>query len=700
MHSDRLKLVFTHRFRWAELQLAIFLDDNSPFRLAEDVISNLDRLEEEVGLPDLDSVYDEIYQKNTRDGTHDRVNVIKTFKFLLYSFVEWNVHDLATAISIDMKGELNLAIDASYVLDICSNFLFVDYSGYVQFAHLSVPEYFKGGRSAIVFSDMDAHAQIAEVCLAYVMSPSTQEILKKRELDRRQVIHQKVFDKALHRKGRPLRRPIDFPAAGRDDSLGFHVYAFLLCLEHCELASIVKKQKGTALCSLFTTFMSVVGINPAFLTWIQSSLKAKIFPIPLNWISEKEFSSCRIKRSSCRIQRCQTRADLQDTFFAACAYGFTELLQDMMRSVVNMDVNRRNEEGAPGIWVASRYGHFPVVELLLDEGAEFDSRRNGYGFTPLYEATVWGHANIVALLLSRGVDATAPFRDDDPDGHDEENKVAVDTKISEADETLLHATIREWESKPMDESMMSSIVSSLLKHGLLIDVFDWNLQTPLHIACSENNSLAVSVLLHHDASPGAQDRQGRTPLMYSVMLMAPPVVLELLLKKASTADIVRRDNAGHSVLSHSIGSPRPGMTMLLLNSVDLRAVRELDTQEGDEFVELSDVLKRIGCDVLSDLGESFDDITDEILSQRSAINCLQAIGENIVMGKVDWCDADLCDKLRKEGVAIWSDLTEEGKEDDTDNDDDADADNDTNGNDDGADKDNVDDDDDTDSKIP
>ena len=73
----------------------MFLDENSPFRLAEDVISKLDRLEVEVGLPDLDLVYDEIYQINTRVGTHDRETVIKTFKFLLCSFVEWNLHDLA-----------------------------------------------------------------------------------------------------------------------------------------------------------------------------------------------------------------------------------------------------------------------------------------------------------------------------------------------------------------------------------------------------------------------------------------------------------------------------------------------------------------------------------------------------------------------------------------------------------------------------
>ena len=67
-----------HRFRWAELQLAVLLDENIPFRLAEDVISKLGRRDEEVGLPDLGLVYDEISQKNTRVGMRDRENVVKT----------------------------------------------------------------------------------------------------------------------------------------------------------------------------------------------------------------------------------------------------------------------------------------------------------------------------------------------------------------------------------------------------------------------------------------------------------------------------------------------------------------------------------------------------------------------------------------------------------------------------------------------
>ena len=680
-------MVSTYRFRWAELQLAIFLDENSPFRLAEDVISKLDRLDEEVGLPDLDLVYNDIYQKNTRAGTRDRENVIKTFKFLLYSFVEWYLHDLANAISLGVDGRLNSAIDSSYVLDICSNFLVVDRSGRVQFAHLSVPEYLKGGRSAIVFSDMDAHAQIAEVCLSYVMSPSAQEIVKSGDFDRRQAL-------------RPLRwrkrGAIDIPPVepyydgiGPYHPLGLHMYAFALCLEHCELASMVKREKGTALCSLFTTFMSVVEINPEFLTWTHSSLDAKVFPdYPQNWTAQKRFDLYRNKIG-------QTRADPQDTFFAACAYGFTEILQYMMRSGVDVDVNRRNQNGAPGLWVASKYGQFSVVELLLDEGAEFDIKLNHHDLTPLYEAAIWGHPNIVTLLLSRGADASARFKS--PNNHIFWSADSEINKSNETNKTLLHAIAHtrwargeEW----MDESKMSSTVSSLLEHGASIEAIDDSSKTPLHIACKYNNSLAVSVLLHHNASLGALDRDGRTPLMYSVFTNTPPGVLALLLKKASFLDIVRRDRHGHSVLSHLIPSPEINYlntTMLLLDTVKLRAAQELGTQEGDESVKLSQAFETIGYDVLREECDEFMELArafasigyvvfseewkmlrrnrSGLESQRSVINSLQAVAEERDVGELDWEDADIKEKLRKKGICLWAtapDSTIEEEKDDTD----------------------------------
>ena len=663
------------------------MDENSPFRLAEDVISKLDRLEEEVGLPDLDLVYDEIYQKNTRVGTHDRDNVMKTFSFLLYSFVEWKIDDLATAISLRMDGTLNIAIDASYVLDICSNFLVIDHSEHVQFAHLSVAEYLQGGRAAIVFSDIDAHAQIAEVCLAYVMSPSAQETVTKREFHRRYpwerkftewnelsqtdtkgiIAHVEANMKLLNVSDPVPSSRESFEDGNRtvdsyydqmiaDDPLDLHVYAFLLCLEHCELASMVKRQEGT-LCRLFTTFMSMVETNAPLLTWIPRKRNTEsLRPMqPRNWTAQIEFDDCQIKRR-------HVRADPQDTFFAACAYGFTEIIRDMS-SVVNVHVSRRNRIGAPGICVASRYGHLSVVELLLDGGAESDIKNDSYGFTPLYEAVVGGHPDIVALLLSRGADASARFKEDygyyfdcvdDNDNNekedDEDHGEHEDNNVDELDETLLHAIGRECR-EPMQESKMLSIVSLLLKHGASMEAVDSRLRTPLHIACSEYKLLPVSTLLHHGAFPGALDKGGYTPLMYTTV-SGPTAALELLLKKASVADIVCRNTESHSILSLSLSGSSPDLTILLLDNVDLGAAQELGTEEGDEFVELSQVLRRVGYAVLRIGWQVLSSIASGVQSQRSVNNCLRALVEKTDLGKLNRNDADFRDKLRKEGFDL------------------------------------------------
>ena len=369
-----------------------------------------------------------------------------------------------------------------------------------------------------------------------------------------------------------------------------------------------------------------------------------------------------------------------------------------MRLDVCFDVNRQNETGASGISLASRYGHVRVVELLLAEGAELNFSRSRYGFTPLYGAVVGGHHSLVALLPSRGADASARckryYTYGKPSSMDGSAGDRVDEE-NEVYETLLDIIIRERES--MDELKKSSIMSSLLEHGASIEAINSFSETALHTACLLNDPLAVSILLDHNASPGAQDCDGCTPLMYSVFERSPLVIFQLLLEKASIADIVRCDNDGYSVLSRSIsylGCSDPDPTMLLLNTIDSRVARELGTQEGDEFAEFSDILKKIGCDVLINEGRLFEDIIEDVPSQRSMINRLQAIGEHIVMGNVSWCNPDLCDKLRKEGFHTWwTDLTDEEKENGADNDVDADV-NDTNSKDDAADKDNVDDDDD------
>ena len=58
----------------------------------------------------------------------------------------------------------------------------------------------------------------------------------------------------------------------------------------------------------------------------------------------------------------------------------------------------------PAIWYASAAGNVTITKLLLEAGAKMDYRRDGviYSSTPLMEAAEWGHYDVVQLLLQEG----------------------------------------------------------------------------------------------------------------------------------------------------------------------------------------------------------------------------------------------------------------------------------------------------------
>lgn len=69
--------------------------------------------------------------------------------------------------------------------------------------------------------------------------------------------------------------------------------------------------------------------------------------------------------------------------------------------------NMRNNDGAPLLYVAARYGQTAVVKWLLDHGASIDKRLNEKPkSTPIHAAAYHNHKSTVELLLSYGADVT------------------------------------------------------------------------------------------------------------------------------------------------------------------------------------------------------------------------------------------------------------------------------------------------------
>lgn len=71
-----------------------------------------------------------------------------------------------------------------------------------------------------------------------------------------------------------------------------------------------------------------------------------------------------------------------------------------------MDIDCSDAFSCTGLFWAAVNNHKPIVEFLIEKGANLDAGA-GLGGTPLARAAYEGHAEIVELLLSKGADVNA-----------------------------------------------------------------------------------------------------------------------------------------------------------------------------------------------------------------------------------------------------------------------------------------------------
>ena len=331
------------RFRWVELQLAIFLDEYSPFRLPEDVEARLDQLDANIGLPDLASVYKEIYEKNTRTASKDREYAIKAYKLVLCSRRSLYAPEFTEAVSLKPDGSRNTYVDRQYVLQICSNFLVIDAWTEVRFAHLSVVEFLKSGAFGDMFSDSLTHAQAAETCLS-CLQPKTRSEAEK-----------------VYRE--------------RFNAYTFSSYAGRYWLAHCQSTSEDERQRGL-LGELYAEFLSDTKWKPTFIAW-------------MDYIRSNDHTY-------------QRRADKQITAAAPLSPSFSTLakLLDNAYQSSNGVVPGRTSSA---LHHAVEWNCFPMVALLVENGADVNAVSKK-GETPSNRAVRLGYNDIATFLVQHGSD--------------------------------------------------------------------------------------------------------------------------------------------------------------------------------------------------------------------------------------------------------------------------------------------------------
>ncbi|CCX10138.1 Similar to Ankyrin repeat domain-containing protein 50; acc. no. Q9ULJ7 [Pyronema omphalodes CBS 100304] len=151
------------------------------------------------------------------------------------------------------------------------------------------------------------------------------------------------------------------------------------------------------------------------------------------------------------------------------SHGLHHYLRRLLE-LTDYEVDCRDCDGLTALFHAARKGHLKTVELLLERGAEVDSKDKN-GRTPLsFAAKAYGSFETVKLLLERGAE--------------------VDSKNKNGRTPLSFAA---------NEYGSLETVQLLLERGAEIDWKDKDGRTPLSYATLNDNTKIVALILERGA---------------------------------------------------------------------------------------------------------------------------------------------------------------------------------------------------------
>ncbi|KAJ0398645.1 hypothetical protein P43SY_009940 [Pythium insidiosum] len=191
-----------------------------------------------------------------------------------------------------------------------------------------------------------------------------------------------------------------------------------------------------------------------------------------------------VRRAQTLLDKGAVTVDARDwpMLYRAAWYGSIDIARLLLQR--GADIESRNENGMTALNAAARCGHGDIVGLLIDHGADIEAKDKN-GLTALCVASSGGHIDIVRRLLARGAD--------------------LGSKSNNGDAALHFTASRGW----------ITVASLLLQHGADVETRNENGETALHCAASSGQIEVVRLLLEHHVNIVAEDNRGDAALHYA-----------------------------------------------------------------------------------------------------------------------------------------------------------------------------------------
>jgi ankyrin repeat protein len=190
---------------------------------------------------------------------------------------------------------------------------------------------------------------------------------------------------------------------------------------------------------------------------------------------------------------------------SATKFGDRKLMEYLVK-LPNININCTHNDGATPLMRASYLNFSDNVSLLIENGAEIEAK-NKRKETALYIASFRGYIDVVKLLVEK---FNANVNNGDCDG---------DTPLS----------VACYENQ-------AEVVSFLLRNGANVNIHGVRLDTPLHVAVSNCDLSVVKELIQFGAKVDIVNKDNETPL-HIVTRQNKIETLDFLLEHAKEIDI-------------------------------------------------------------------------------------------------------------------------------------------------------------------